>query len=91
MAEADEMDINEEIRTLCEQIARDFQPDRIIMFGSHAYGEPSPDSDVDLLVVMPFEGSSRQQAVNIRNRIAACAARLDRPYPRRDFGTARPW
>ena len=63
------MDTSAEIKKLCDQIAREFHPDRIILFGSHAYGTPTPDSDVDLLVVMPFEGSSRQQAVNIRTRI----------------------
>ena len=63
------MNISEEIQKLCDQIAREFHPDRILLFGSHAYGEPTEDSDVDLLVVMPFKGSSRQQAVNIRSRI----------------------
>ena len=54
------MNISAEIQKLCEQISRDFRPERIILFGSHAYGSPTPDSDVDLLVVMPFEGSPRQ-------------------------------
>jgi predicted nucleotidyltransferase len=30
-----------------------FQPERVILFGSYAYGTPNADSDVDLLVVMP--------------------------------------
>jgi predicted nucleotidyltransferase len=30
-----------------------FRPERVILFGSHAYGKPDADSDVDLLVVMP--------------------------------------
>ncbi len=63
------MNISAEIKKLCEQISRDFRPERIILFGSHAHGTPTPDSDVDLLVVMPFEGSPRQQAVKIRSRI----------------------
>ena len=41
------------IRRLARQIAERFQPDKIILFGSYAYGTPTPDSDVDLLVVMP--------------------------------------
>ena len=41
------------IRRLAQQIAEHFQPDRIILFGSYAYGQPDRDSDVDLLVVMP--------------------------------------
>lgn len=46
-------------------IIRKFNPERIILFGSHARGEAGPDSDVDLLVVMPVKGSRRQKAVEI--------------------------
>lgn len=60
---------SEQIKKLCEQIAREFQPERIVLFGSHAYGTPGPFSDVDLLVVMPFEGSPLQQAAKIITRI----------------------
>jgi len=59
----------EQIQKLCEQIAREFQPERIVLFGSHAYGNPGPFSDVDLLIVMPFEGSPLQQAAKIITRI----------------------
>src|SRR5258706_16379839 len=41
------------IRVYARQIAKRFQPDRIILFGSYACGTPHEDSDVDLLVVMP--------------------------------------
>ena len=41
------------IRRFARQVAERFQPDRIILFGSHAYGAPHADSDVDILVVMP--------------------------------------
>jgi uncharacterized protein len=59
----------EQIQELCDQIVREFRPQKILLFGSYAYGQPSVDSDVDLLVIMPFEGSSREQAVKIRTRI----------------------
>lgn len=42
----------QDIRRYCDAIAAAFKPQRIILFGSHAYGKPTPDSDVDLLVVM---------------------------------------
>lgn len=58
-----------EIQELSEQIGREFQPRRIILFGSHAYGKPAWDSDVDLLVVMHFTGRPNKQAVKIRSRI----------------------
>jgi uncharacterized protein len=35
------------------QIAEKFHPEKIILFGSYAYGKPHKDSDVDILVVMP--------------------------------------
>ena len=49
--------IPEDIRRVTEALVREFQPSRVILFGSRVYGTPRPDSDVDLLVVMPFEGS----------------------------------
>ena len=63
------MTTSEKIRDICDRIANDFHPDKIIVFGSHAYGTPGPFSDLDLLVVMPFEGSSLQQAARIISRI----------------------
>src|SRR5215213_516460 len=41
-----------DIQRYCDAIAAAFKPQRIILFGSHAYGKPTPDSDVDVLVVM---------------------------------------
>src|SRR5437870_3321664 len=41
------------IRRFALQVAERFRPEKIILFGSHAYGTPHDDSDVDILVVMP--------------------------------------
>ena len=41
---------SEEIRSLANVIRDKFHPDKIVLFGSHAYGTPTKDSDVDLLV-----------------------------------------
>jgi uncharacterized protein len=41
------------IRRYAKQIAEKFDPEKIILFGSYAYGQPHEWSDVDLLVVMP--------------------------------------
>lgn len=41
------------IRRFARDVADRFQPEKIILFGSHAYGRPHADSDVDILVVMP--------------------------------------
>lgn len=58
-----------DIRRVCSQIAGEFQPHRNILFGSYAYGRPTPGSDVDLLVVMPFEGRATDQTVKISSRL----------------------
>src|SRR6266404_2768377 len=65
---------HKEINSLCDEIAREFRPQKIILFGSHAYGNPEWDSDVDLLVIMPFKGTPHRQAVAIRSRIEAGVA-----------------
>jgi len=54
-----------EIQSLCRQIVENFNPQKIILFGSHAYGKPNEDSDVDLLVIMPFEGDNAYKGVEI--------------------------
>ena len=59
----------DKIKLLCSEIAREFHPDRIVLFGSHAYGKPRLGSDVDLLVVMPFEGSPFRQAAAILGHV----------------------
>ncbi len=50
-------------------IGEEFHPQRVVLFGSYAYGTPTPDSDVDILVLMPFEGRGHQMATQIRRRI----------------------
>jgi uncharacterized protein len=54
-----------EIRQMVRRIVSRFHPEKIILLGSYARGEAGPDSDVDLLVVMPVEGSRREKAVEI--------------------------
>ena len=60
-----------QILSVADKIAKQFQPERIILFGSYAYGTPNEDSDVDLLVVMPFEGRTARQATEIRGAVRA--------------------
>ena len=57
---------HKDISECAQQIARRFHPERIILFGSYAYGNPTEDSDIDLLVVLPHEESAAQQAAMIR-------------------------
>jgi predicted nucleotidyltransferase len=52
------------IRRFAREVAAGFHPDRIILFGSHAYGAPHADSDVDIMVIMPAR-NELDQAVKI--------------------------
>lgn len=51
----------EAIQAVVDYIAQTFDPERIILFGSYAYGEPKPWSDVDLLVVIQTENPKQMQ------------------------------
>src|SRR3954470_16429613 len=53
------------IRRFARQIGERFRPLKVILFGSHAYGTPHEDSDVDLLVIMPARNMI-DQSVRIR-------------------------
>ena len=60
----------EDIQATCDDIVREFEPLQVILFGSYAYGTPTEDSDVDLLVVMDIpESETRRHADEIRERI----------------------
>ena len=54
-----------EIKAVAERIGRDFRPRKVILFGSHASGKPTEDSDVDLLVIMPLRGDPVYKSVEI--------------------------
>lgn len=41
------------LEEMTRRLVEAFDPDRIILFGSHAWGRPDDDSDVDLLVIVP--------------------------------------
>jgi len=61
--------IQKEIQKMVKIIVERFDPERIILFGSHARAEASLDSDVDLLVVMKVEGSKREKQLELRTAL----------------------
>ena len=63
-----------DIQELADRIVHEFEPDQIVLFGSHARGTAASHSDVDLLVVLPFEGKGFWKSIEIINRI-------DAPFP----------
>src|SRR5215212_6721799 len=65
------------IRALAKHIAEKFQPEEIILFGSHAYGKPTAWSDVDLLVVMDMPKGEVQTSMDIYESLPAITFGLD--------------
>jgi len=58
-----------QIEEFSRQIGRQFNAERVVLFGSYAQGIATDDSDVDLLVVVPFKGRSVDQSVAIRMKL----------------------
>ena len=58
-----------------ERIVRELQPEAVILFGSYAYGAPTPDSDVDLLVIMETNASSAERSWSVSRLL------IPRPFP----------
>jgi predicted nucleotidyltransferase len=54
------------IRSMVRRLVRQFDPEQIILFGSHARGTAGPDSDVDFLIVMPVKGSKREKMLEMQ-------------------------
>ncbi|GMV34109.1 MAG: nucleotidyltransferase [Chloroflexota bacterium] len=50
-----------------ERLVSELKPEKIILFGSYAYGEPTPDSDVDLLIVMRTRAKAIERYVAVSN------------------------
>jgi predicted nucleotidyltransferase len=65
------------IRAIVKIIADKFNPDQVILFGSHAYGRPKPWSDVDLLVVMDTPEDEWSLTKAIKLGLPACSFSLD--------------
>ncbi len=58
------------IRRYARQIVEQFRPEKIVLFGSYAYGQPHADSDVDMLIVMPASNEINQ-GIRIRRTLEA--------------------
>ncbi len=68
---------DETLAIMTERIVRDFQPERIILFGSYARGDMHEESDVDLLVVMPDGTDRRQAAIAIHGALSGLGVAKD--------------
>ena len=59
-------EVERTIAAMVKCIVERFNPDQVILFGTHARGDAGPDSDVDLLIVMAVAGSKRAKQLEIR-------------------------
>lgn len=60
------MDRREIISRIVEKIKTQYQPEKIILFGSYAWGNPTKDSDIDLLIVKTVNQKHRQRMLTVR-------------------------
>lgn len=67
----------EPIQEMTRRLVDGFHPVRIILFGSYARGEATPDSDADLLVILPVSGSRRKLATEMERAVAGCGLPKD--------------
>jgi predicted nucleotidyltransferase len=62
----DKQKLDHALDQMVNRLVKRFDPEQIILFGSQARGTASPESDIDLLVVLPLEGSKRAKRVEMR-------------------------
>jgi predicted nucleotidyltransferase len=65
------------IQEIVKRIVAGYAPQKIILFGSYAYGQPDEDSDLDFLVVMDTPLPPRQRYVEVRKTIGSLEIPVD--------------
>lgn len=70
------MNSEREIEAIVKRIGEGYQPLKVILFGSHAWGQPTEDSDIDLLIVKETSDRFIDRWVAIRELIADPARRF---------------
>lgn len=59
----------QQIQEYALRLGEEFSPQRVILFGSYAYGQPTLDSDVDLLVITPLDRDAVAKSVEIQLKL----------------------
>jgi predicted nucleotidyltransferase len=67
--------VGKSLRPAVQRIVEALNPEKIILFGSYAYGKPNPHSDVDLLVILKTKESLKERSWMVSRLL------LPRPFP----------
>jgi predicted nucleotidyltransferase len=67
--------VGKSLRPAIQKIVQELNPEKIVLFGSYAYGNPNRDSDVDLLVIMKTKASPKDRSWAVSRLL------LPRPFP----------
>ena len=67
--------VGKSLRPAIQKIVDELNPEKIVLFGSYAYGRPNPHSDVDLLVIMKTSASRKERSWKVSRLL------LPRPFP----------
>ncbi len=57
------------INQITEKIKKEYQPEKVILFGSYAYGEPSSNSDIDIFVIKQTDKERRDRFVEVKRLV----------------------
>ncbi|MEW6717610.1 MAG: nucleotidyltransferase domain-containing protein [Chloroflexota bacterium] len=71
------MDATTKLPEITRRIVEASQPEKIILFGSHARGDSGPDSDLDLLVVVPGVERPRAESTRLRRVLRGLLVPID--------------
>jgi len=69
--------IDKKLRVITRKIVSGFHPEKIILFGSYAWGHPGPDSDLDLLVIKESSVSRREREQAVRTLLWPAGIPMD--------------
>lgn len=69
--------IEQKIKEVTAKIVREFSPEKVILFGSWAWGNPGPDSDVDLLVIRDSAKPRIERQMELRDSLRDAGIPMD--------------
>jgi predicted nucleotidyltransferase len=64
------IDFDKALKEIIEKLHKDFKPQAVYLFGSRAYGNPKPYSDIDLLVILNEVANRRKTQLEVRKLLS---------------------